>query len=450
MNTIFKILTITIFLLFGFESRAKSMQGNPIIPNIGMADPHIYIFENRAYLYATRDADSTAQNFIMPEWNIWSSDDLINWKHERTIDPKETYMGASVRCWAPDIAYRKGAYYFYFSNGNVNTGVMRGTTPSGPFVDALGKPMLDEDLTETKEYDPSILVVDDEDQTAYIVFGHHRDNEEDHFFAIARLSEDMISLDEEPKEIIITGDQNVLKGNDKPNLHKHNGIYYLSAGTHYATSKNVYGPYVKTGDTGNGKFGLDSRAHGNFFKWNGQWFHTWCHFHLGKDVARYRESYISYLHYKDNGEILTDTVFLNRHFSTGVGQYDASWDKIEAEWFMAASGVEKRESINGGFEIQQVTDNGYLCFPNIQNLKNVNSMKFYIASEKGGTIEVREGSVNGSLLGSLRFSKTGGMTKYQEITGKISNLNQVKDICLVFKGKHEDILHLDWFSFETK
>ncbi len=446
----FKILTITIFLLFGFESRAKSMQGNPIIPNIGMADPHIYIFENRAYLYATRDADSTAHNFVMPEWNIWSSDDLINWKHERTIDPKETYMGESVRCWAPAVAHRNGAYYFYFSNGNVNTGVMQGATPSGPFVDALGKPMLDEDLTETKEYDPSILVEDDEDQTAYIVFGHHRDNEEDHFFAIARLSEDMISLDEEPKEIIITGDQNVLKGNDKPNLHKHNGIYYLSAGTHYATSKNVYGPYVKTGDTGNGKFGLDSRAHGNFFKWNGQWFHTWCHFHLGKDVARYRESYISYLHYKDNGEMFTDTVFLNRHFRTGVGRYDARWDKIEAEWYMAASGVEKRESINGGFEIQHVTDNGYLYFPNIQNLKNVNSMKFYIASDKGGTIEVREGSVNGSLLGSLRFSKTGGMTKYQEITGKISNLNQIKDICLVFKGKHEDILHLDWFSFETK
>ena len=29
---------------------------NPIIPRMGVCDPHIHIFENRAYLYASHDA----------------------------------------------------------------------------------------------------------------------------------------------------------------------------------------------------------------------------------------------------------------------------------------------------------------------------------------------------------------------------------------------------------
>lgn len=29
---------------------------NPVIPGLGVCDPHIHIFENRAYLYASHDA----------------------------------------------------------------------------------------------------------------------------------------------------------------------------------------------------------------------------------------------------------------------------------------------------------------------------------------------------------------------------------------------------------
>ncbi len=423
---------------------------NPMVPYVGMADPHIHIFNNKAYLYATRDADSTAQDFVMPDWNIWSSDDLINWTLERTICPTETYMGESTSCWAADIAYKNGHYYFYFSNGNVNTGVMKGTSPTGPFVDALGEPLLHEDLTIGKEYDPTVLV--DDDENAYLVFGHHRSYEDDLSFYIVKLNDDMISLAEKPQEIQIIHapdlDTMVLRGNDKPNLHKRNGIYYLSAGSHYATSKNVYGPYTTRGNTGNNKFGLDSRAHGNFFEWNNQWFHTWCYFHLGRDVARYRESYISYLHYKENGEMVTDTVLLEKHFETGVGQYDADWDKIEAEWYMDASNVTKRESPNGGFEIQDIKNNGYLFFPNIHNLEQAKSISFHLASANGGTIQVRGDDLNGPLLGSVNIPPTGGWHSYQKIDTDLKNLKDVNGVYLVFKGQDNSILHLDWFNFQ--
>jgi arabinoxylan arabinofuranohydrolase len=444
-------MQVSVLLFLSIITLKTLFAGNPIVPYVGMADPHIHIFNNRAYLYATRDADSTAKDFVMPEWNIWSSGDLINWTLERTIYPTETYMGESTSCWAADIAYNNGYYYFYFSNGNVNTGVMKGTSPSGPFVDALGKPLLHEDLTIGKEYDPTVLV--DDDQTAYLVFGHHRSYEDDKSFYIVKLNEDMISMAEHPREIqIIHGadvDTIILRGNDKPNLHKRNGIYYLSAGAHYATSESVYGPYTTRGNTGNNKFGLDSRAHGNFFQWNNQWFHSWCFFHLGRDVARYRESYISYLHYKENGEMVTDTIFLENHFETGVGQYDATWDRIEAEWFMAASGISKRESPNGGFEIQNIQNNGYLFYPNVKNLDQARSMTFYLSSVNGGTIEVRGNDLKGPLLGSVKVPSTGGWFSYENLDVELETHENIKDIYMVFKGQHDTILHLDWFNFQN-
>ena len=422
--------------------------GNPIVPNVGMADPHIRIFNGKAYMYATRDEDKNAKSFVMPDWKIWSSDDLVNWKLETSIDPTETYMGASKSCWATDAAYKNGAYYFYFSNGNKNTGVMVGKTPIGPFKDALGKPLLPEDLTPIKEYDPTVLVDDDTDKTAYIAFGHFRTTDPDYYYCIAKLNNDMISLAETPKEIKIVGDADVLGGNDKPTLHKRNGIYYLSAGSHYATSKNVYGPYTKIGNSGNGEYGLSNPAHGNYFDWNNQSFHVWCHFHLGKDVARYRESYMSYLHYKDNGEMVTDVDFLNAHFATGVGQYDANWNKIEAEWYMAASNVSKKERVGGGFEIKNIQNKGSLYFPNVSNLNTKKTITFTISSLQGGKIEIRDTNAKGKLIGSVNIPKTESWLSYKEVTCDLTDIKGVKNIFIQFIGKGDDILHLDWFAFQ--
>jgi len=450
MNAFKKYTLVLVSIAIALLSVAWKV-GNPIVPFVGMADPHIFIFNGKAYLYATRDADSTAKKFVMPDWKIWSSDDLVHWKLERTIDPTETYMGKSNNCWAADVAYKNGFYYYYFSNGNVNTGVMKSKLPEGPFIDALGKPLLPETLTTGKEYDPTVLVEGNKEKTAYIAFGHYRFNDPDLSYYIAKLDEDMVSLAEKPKKITILGDMDILKGNDKPNLHKRNGIYYLSAGTHYATATNIYGPYTRRGDSGTNKFGLDSRAHGNFFEWKNQWFHTWCNFHLGKDVARYRESYISYLHYKDNGDMVTDAAFLEQHFATGVGQYDASWDKIEAEWYMAATNVEKREAKNGGFEIQKIKNNGSLYFPNVKNFAKANAILFQISSQNsGGTIEVYANDAKGKLLGSVKVENTGGWDTYKTIKCALKNTDNVQNIYLKFKGNSADLFHLNSFNFQLK
>lgn len=440
-----RILLVGFLSIFGSSTLYAQ---NPMVADVGMADPHIRIFNNKAYLFATHDADPNAKKFTMPDWKIWSSDNLRDWVLERTILPSKTYMGKSDNCWAPDAVYKNDMYYFYFSNGNVNTGVMSSKSPVGPYTDALGKPLLTEDMTTTKEYDPTVLIEDDGRGTAYIAFGHHRANDPDLFFAIAKLGEDMITLAEAPKEIKIIGEGEVLAGNDKPTLHKRNGVYYLSAGSHYATATNIYGPYTRRGNSGNDEFGLNSRAHGNYFSWNNQWFHTWCHFHLGKEVARFRESYITYLHYKDNGEMVDDVGFLDEHFATGVGKYDASWDKIEAEWYMAADNVEKRENGKGGFEIQQIKHGAYLYYPNVENIDKAASITFNMSSDMGGTIEVRADSLTGAVLGTVEIPHAEGWKNYKTVNIPLSKTKEVKDVYLIFKGVGGNLFSLDWFKFE--
>ena len=440
--------------VFSSAKLFSQKQGSPIVPYVGMADPHIFSYNNKAYLYDTRDIDSTQTKtkFVMPDWHIWSSDDLIHWKHERTIDPTETYMGKSTECWATDMGTRNGKYYFYFSQGNRTTGVMVSDRPEGPFKDALGKPMLTEDLTSSREYDPTILTDDDKNKTPYIIFGHHRDFDPTLGYFIAEMNDDMVSLKTKPVKIQLTGNSEVLSGNDKPNIHKYNGTYYLSAGSHYATSKNIYGPYEKRGNSGNevsaqGNYGLTAQAHGNYFQWKNQWFHTWCKFHLTKEVARYRESYITYLHYKKNGEMVTDTVLLNKHFSNGVGQYHAYWDKIEAEWYMASQNTVKSDH-NTGFEISETYNQGFLFYPNIRGMEANSTISLYAKPMNKGTIEVRENGINGPLLGSFVFN--GASSNYQDINIQLKNTAGDKNLYFVFKGKNKkNIVAIDWFKFQN-
>jgi hypothetical protein len=114
----------------------------------------------------------------------------------------------------------------------------------------------------------------------------------------------MIELDEEPKDIIINR-TTYFPNTDKNSLHKHNGIYYLSCSGYYATSDNIYGPYETRGRVGSG-WGLKTGyAHGDFFIWNGGWYHVWCKYR-DRDYDRIRDCFIAPVIYEDNGLMRDD------------------------------------------------------------------------------------------------------------------------------------------------
>ncbi|MBP0903969.1 hypothetical protein ACFSKN_09545 [Mariniflexile gromovii] len=78
-----------------------------------------------------------------------------------------------------------------------------------------------------------------------------------------------------------------------------------------------------------------------FFWWKGQLYHIWCYYQ--KTGYKYRKTIITYCHFDDDGNIVKDTSLLDKHFKHGVGQYDVSWNKIEAEcYYVISEGIKKQ------------------------------------------------------------------------------------------------------------
>ncbi|MBN1998023.1 family 43 glycosylhydrolase [candidate division KSB1 bacterium] len=262
---------------------------NPLINEPGMSDPHALIVDDVCYLFTGHDIGFGVEDWVMPDWRIYRSDDLQVWIHVGTISPADNYMGkGNTSCWAGDIVHRNGKYYWYFSNRKKNSGVMIASKPEGPYVDALGGPLVD-------SFDPSIFV--DDDGTPYIIYGQHD-------YKIARLKNSMIELDEEPQKISLNR-KNEFPSTDKNSLHKYNGIYYLSCSGYYATSVELYGPYEYRGLVGKG-WGLDTGyAHGDFFTWKGHWYHVWCKYRNRKR-DRIRDCFIAPVIYDPDGSMHDD------------------------------------------------------------------------------------------------------------------------------------------------
>jgi hypothetical protein len=268
---------------------AQTRLTNPLIAEPGMSDPHALVVDDVVYLFTGHDVGFGVNDWVMPDWRIYKSGDLQTWEHVGTISPADNYMGEGhTYCWAGDIAERDGTFYWYFSNGNTEAGVMVASQPDGPYEDALGGPLVD-------SFDPSVFT--DDDGAPYIVYGMHD-------YKIARLKDSMTELDEEPQTIALDR-KGVFPNTDKNSLHKRDGVYYLSCSGYYATSRNVYGPYEYRGLVGTG-WGLDTGyAHGDFFAWKGAWYHVWCKYR-DRSVDRIRDCFIAPVVYGSDGSMRDD------------------------------------------------------------------------------------------------------------------------------------------------
>ena len=420
----------------GEKKRTVISKKNPIIPGMGVCDPHIHIFEGRMYLYASHDAVADAHGFCMHDWQIWSSADAVEWKLESVVHPEDFFMGPSNCCWAVDAAEKNGKYYYYFSDGNSRTGAAVSDHPGGPFKDALGRPLLDGNVTTTREYDPSVFR--DDDGEYYIVFGGPSwCYGEGCGYFIARLGPDMISLAETPKKISLDH-----CGDDKASLNKFCGRYYLSYGGFYAVSDNVYGPYNFMGNT------ASTTDHSSFCEWNGQLFQA---ITVKEHSDTFRSSGLCYVHIRENGELVTDSLIVEY----GVGQYDSDWNRIEAQWYMKGENVKKVENkCLFGFCVS-CTEKAKLVYPKIRNLSDKVgfSLDYYCVGGKA-SIDVTAGGENGRLLGTINaehptnsfewYSRRNAFFRFDK------PLDDVTDLCLILKPEPGAELWIDNFHFFTE
>ncbi|MBB5350329.1 hypothetical protein HNR46_000553 [Haloferula luteola] len=184
------ILPVSAEVLEGVRSVEKERIASVPAPAIDefVADPSIRAFGDTYYIYPTSDRP----NWNTYEFAVWSSKNLVDWKKEGVfLDLRKDVSWANVKAWAPDCIERDGKYYFYFC-GEHNIGVAVGDSPTGPFKDALGKPLVKDSEIKTFSIDPHAFI--DDDGKAYLYFGNGTPT-------VWELNDDMISFKGEPKEM---------------------------------------------------------------------------------------------------------------------------------------------------------------------------------------------------------------------------------------------------------
>ena len=150
---------------------AAAMSANPIVSHLFTADPAARVFGDRLYVYTSHDeADSTY--FDMFDWRLFSTADLSAWQDHGSIFGLKDFAWAEKWAWAPDAVFSNGKYYLFLPTDRARIGVAVGDSPTGPFRDALGRPLLDKaQMPEVgpEPIDPAVLL--DDDGTAYLYFG---------------------------------------------------------------------------------------------------------------------------------------------------------------------------------------------------------------------------------------------------------------------------------------
>jgi hypothetical protein len=224
----------------------KSTKG-PVVPGL-FADPHITTFGGRYYLYPTTDGYA---GWSGTYYKAFSSTDLVNWTdHGVILDHGPDVSWADNSAWAPAVAAGNGRYYLYFSGGlaSGNTtkqlGVAVSDSPTGPFRDALGRPLVRGDqFAGGQAIDP--MVFTDDDGQSYLYWGQG-------VARAVRLNADLVSFDPAQVRVITPSGYN-----EAPFVFKRGGVYYLMWSENdtrsedyrvaYATGSSPLGPWTKRG-----------------------------------------------------------------------------------------------------------------------------------------------------------------------------------------------------------
>lgn len=424
--------------------------GNPVIDE-GSADPSVRVFDGRVYIYPSHDYSRDNDFWIMKDWKVYSTTDLVNFTDHGIVLKGEdvTWATDPDHCWAPDCIQKNGRYYFYFPMSDKEgiwkgkIGVAVADVPWGPFRDALGHPLVDDqdkpDGYTGGHYNIDPAVFNDEDGRSYLFWGNG-------VCFMAELNGDMTSLKAGILEITIEGHQGYAEG---PFVWKREGIYYLlysRTGSSsfdvldYATSASVQGPYRYKGTVvGHGRKGNE---HGSVFQFKGQWYVA---YHDLFPTDKFRKTCLEIIHYRDNGDIAR--VEPTRE---GVGWFNASED-IEAEdYFEKSENIEYREHGAVDFHMHCVTDGSWIKFRNVKPDYGYNS--FFSArvatGSEGGIIEIVLDSLAGEKAGELIIRNTGGWDKWQTRDTTLVPFRGTRDIILRFAGQEQELFSLDWIRFE--
>ncbi len=309
MNKLIKHCLIGILTLF---TSTYCFSQNPLNFNskIRTADPSGHVWKDgKMYLYTSHD-EECQEDFYMKDWHVFSSEDLIHWEDHGACLSVDDLSWANNYAWAPDCAYKNGKYYFCFpagtgmkdrvnpknSNKWMGIGIAESDSPTGPFIDKIGKPL----WTKPYSNDPCLFV--DDDNKAYIYF--HGSGGKD--FMVAEMADDMRSIKGDFYKMDMGGYTPKMEG---PWIFKRNGYYYFTMPEHnrvltYYMSKSPKGPWEYKESFMEQE--SENNNHHSIVEFKGKWilfYHRWLN--IDSDCGKQRHCCAEYINFNEDGTIKT-------------------------------------------------------------------------------------------------------------------------------------------------
>ncbi|KAI0459320.1 glycosyl hydrolase [Xylaria acuta] len=327
--------------------------GNPIIDG-WYADPDTEFYDGKYWVFPTSSYPYEEQTYL----DAFSSADLIHWEKHENILTIQDVKWANRAVWAPAPISRNGKYYIYFGandiqEGEPEAGVIGGIgvavadKPEGPYVDAIGKPLIGEYYNGAQPIDQDVFI--DDDGQAYIFYGGHS------HCNMAKINDDMISIGQfddgtSYKEITPEGyteGTQMIKRNEKYYLMWSEGgwtgpDYSVS----YAMSDSVLGPFTKVAKIlqqdpevakGSGHNGVLHIPDTDI------WYIIYHRRPLSETDGNHRVLAYDRMYFNEDGTIVPITMLVKDNFADGqsVGwkQYGTEWSVVDERFASSGAGV---------------------------------------------------------------------------------------------------------------
>jgi len=434
---------------------------NPVVQTWFTSDPAPMVYGDRLYLYTGHDEDG-ADFFWMQEWRVYSTDDMVNWVDHGSPLALESFSWADDRAWAAQTIERDGKFFWYICahsklSGGMAIGVAVSDSPTGPFHDALGKPLFENGSWD--HIDPTVFI--DDDQQAWLMWGNPR-------VYYLKLNRDMISYSGELGMLPMTeqafgspamnerekGKQYKDSYVEGPWLTKRKGTYqllYAAGGVpehiSYSTAKSPLGPWTYAGvimplsetNSFTNHCGVtDYKGHSYFF------------YHTGKlpgGGGFGRSAAVEEFTYNADGSF--PTILPTDEGVSPVGVFNP-YRHVEAETMAFSRGVKTEQNEQIGVYVTDIHNGDYIKLRAV-DLGN-GTPKEYLARVasglRGGQIEVRADSLKGQLMCRLEVPATGGWEQWTTITAPVTaSVTGVHDLYFTFTGrKGPKLFNFDWWE----
>jgi arabinoxylan arabinofuranohydrolase len=429
---------------------AAARADNPIVQTIYTADPAPLVYNGRVYLYTGHDEDNSTY-FTMKQWRVWSSADMVNWTDHGSPLDLASFSWASANAWAGQTIYRNGKFYWYVpmtvrATGQMGIGVAVSSSPTGPFTDAIGHP-----LVSNGQIDPTVFI--DDDGQAYLYWGNP-----DLWYV--KLNADMTSYSGSPAKIPLTtagfgtrtGDASrPTLFEEGPWVYKRNGLYYIvfaakccSEFIAYSTAPGPTGPWTYRG-TIMPTQGSSFTNHPGVIDFNGGSYFFYHNGALPGGGGYTRSVAVEKFSYRTDGTI--PTITMTTAGAPQIGTLNP-YTRQEAETIAWESGVETEPASEGGMDVGYIENGDYIKVKGVAFGAGARSFTARVASATaGGRIELRLDGPTGTLAGTCTVPGTGGWQTWTSVSCSTSGATGTHDLYLRFTGGSGYLLNFNWWQF---